>query len=56
MKQAKIYTPAQFAKKYGISRATIWRWLNDKELEKRFKMYDAARKKIAGKDFIEVTK
>ncbi len=52
----KTYTPAQFAKKHKISRSTIWRWLTDKDLEKRLKMYDAKKISVAGKDFIEVTK
>ena len=54
MKQPKVYTPAQFAKKHGLSRTTLWRWLNDKELERRLKMYDARKIVIAKKTFIEV--
>lgn len=54
MKAKKILTPAQFAKKHGLSRATVWRWSTDKNLEKRFKMYDASKITIAGKTFIEV--
>lgn len=50
---AKTYTTAQFAKKIGISRATIWRWLTKKHLEKRLKMYDAKKILVAGKIFIE---
>lgn len=53
MKQSKIYTPAKFAKKVGIGRATIWRWLTNKHLEPRLKMHDAKRIVIAGKNFIE---
>ena len=53
MKAAKTYTMAQFAKKNDISRATIWRWVTKKRLEKRLKMYDAKKIKIAGKTFIE---
>lgn len=55
MKQPKVFTPAQFAKKHKLSRVTIWRWLSDKDLEKRLKMYDAKKVEIAGKAFIEVT-
>lgn len=54
MKQAKTYTPAQFAKKMKLSRATVWRWTTKKDLEKRLKMYDAKKVLIAGKTFIEV--
>lgn len=54
MKEPKIYTPAQFAKKNKLSRVTVWRWLNDKKLEKRLKMYDAKKIIIADKAFIEV--
>lgn len=53
MKQPKIYTPAKFAEKMGIGRATMWRWLTKKHLEKRLKMYDAKKIVIAGKNFIE---
>lgn len=52
--KSKIYTPAQFAKKANLSRSTVWRWLTDKEMEKRLKMYDAKKIEIAGKTFIEV--
>jgi hypothetical protein len=52
MKSQKIYTPSQFAKKMKLSRATIWRWLTQKEQEKRLKMYDARKIEIAGKTFI----
>jgi hypothetical protein len=51
----KIMTLAQFAKKNGLSRATVWRWTKRKDLKKRFKMYDAKEIKIAGKPFIEVS-
>ena len=54
MKQPKVYTPAQFAKKHGISRTTVWRWLTDKDQERRLKMYDAKKIIIAKKTFIEV--
>lgn len=53
MNGTKTFTPAQFAKKTGISRATIWRWTTKKDLEKRLKMYDAKKVIIAGKTFIE---
>ena len=53
MKTPKIYTPAQFAEKNGLSRVTVWRWLNDKKLEKRLKMYDAKKVIIAERAFIE---
>ena len=53
MEQAKTYTPAQFAKKTKISRTTVWRWLTEKHLEKRLKMYDAKKIMIAGRAFIE---
>jgi len=49
----KIYTPAKFGQKVGISRATVWRWLTKKHLNKRLKMYDAKKIVIAGKTFIE---
>ncbi len=51
--KAKTYTMAQFAKKIGISRATVWRWLTNKRLERRLKMYDARKIVIAGKIFVE---
>jgi hypothetical protein len=54
MKQPKIYTPTQFAKKHKLSRATVWRWLTNQEHEKRLKMYDAKKIIIADKHFIEV--
>lgn len=54
MKQPKVYTPAQFAKKYKLSRSTVWRWLTNKEHEKRLKMYDAKKIVIAEKTFIEI--
>jgi hypothetical protein len=54
MKQAKVYTPAQFAEKNNLSRTTVWRWLTDKDLERRLKMYDAKKIVIAKKTFIEV--
>ncbi len=53
-RQPKLFTMAQFAKKIGISRATIWRWVTDKKYERRLKMYDAKKKEIAGKIFIEL--
>jgi predicted DNA-binding transcriptional regulator AlpA len=53
-KKSKIYTATQFAKKFGLSRATVWRWLTDKDQEKRLKMYDAQKVKIAGKTFIQI--
>lgn len=53
MKQPKVYTPAQFAEKNALSRTTVWRWLTNKKLEKRLKMYDAKKIEIAGKTFIE---
>lgn len=54
MKQPKVYTPAQFAEKYGLSRSTVWRWLTNKDHEKRLKMYDAKKIIIAEKTFIEI--
>lgn len=53
-KKPKFYTPAKFAAKNKISRTTVWRWLTDKKLEKRLKMYDAKKVIIAEKIFIEV--
>jgi hypothetical protein len=53
-KEPKVYTPTQFAEKYKLSRVTVWRWLTNKHLEKRLKMYDARKVEIAGKQFIEV--
>lgn len=44
---------AQFAKKNGLSRSTVWRWVTSRAMEKRLKMYDARKIKIAGKVFIE---
>ncbi len=54
VKKPKVYTATQFAKKFGLSRATVWRWLTDKDQEKRLKMYDAQKVKIAGKTFIQI--
>ena len=54
MNKAKQYTLAQFAKKIGVSRATLWRWTTRTDLEKRLKMYDAKKIEVAGKVFIEV--
>jgi AmiR/NasT family two-component response regulator len=54
MKEANVYTPAQFAEKHNISRTTIWRWLRDEKMERRLKMYDAKKIVIAEKVFIEV--
>lgn len=53
-KKPKILTPANFAKKNKLSRVTVWRWITDKRLEKRLKMYDAKKIEIDGKSFIEV--
>jgi len=53
-KKTKVYTATQFAKKFGLSRATVWRWLTDKDQEKRLKMYDARKVTIAKKTFIEI--
>ena len=53
-KKPKIYTAAQFAKKFGLSRSTVWRWVTDPEHEKRLKMYDAQKVTIAKKTFIEI--
>lgn len=49
----RTYTPAQFAKKNKLGRSTVWRWLTQKHLEKRLKMFDAKKIMIAGKTFIE---
>jgi len=49
----KQYTIAQFAKKHELARSTVWRWVTDKDQEKRLKMYDAKKIKVAGKIFIE---
>lgn len=54
IKKPKIYTTAQFAKKFDLSRATVWRWLTNPEHEKRLKMYDARKVIIAKKTFIEL--
>lgn len=54
MKRPKQYTIAKFAKKHGLSRTTVWRWVTNKEHEKRLKMYDARKIVVAGKIFIEV--
>jgi len=52
--EAKTYTPAQFAKKYKLGRSTVWRWITNKRLTRRFKMYDANLITVAGKTFITV--
>jgi len=52
-KPPKQYTIGQFAKKQGLARSTVWRWVTNKEQEMRLKMYDARKIKIAGKTFIE---
>ena len=50
----KLITPTQFAKKYKLSRATVWRWMTDRKHTIRFKMYDAEPVVIAGKNFIRI--
>lgn len=55
MKQT-VFTPAQFAKKFKLSRSTVHRWVTDKDQEKRLKMYDATKVIIAKKVFIQVEK
>jgi len=45
---AKIYTISEFADKYNLSRATVWRWVTIKRFQKRLKMYDAAPSKTDG--------
>lgn len=53
-KPTKQYTIANFAKKHGLARSTVWRWVTDKDQERRLKMYDAKKINVAGKIFIEV--
>lgn len=53
-KKPKVYTAAQFADKFNLSRSTVWRWLTDPDHEKRLKMYDAKKVVIAKKTFIEI--
>ena len=52
--EEKVLTPIQFGKKYKIPRTTVWRWLNQKNLVLKFKMYDAEPIKIAGRQFIKI--
>jgi len=56
MAKSKQYTFAEFSKKIGVARDTIYRWHNNKHLRNRFKMYDAEVVEIAGKKFIRVIK
>lgn len=52
--EGKQYTFAEFAKKIGVARDTIYRWHNNKHLRARFKMYDAEVIKSDGKNVIKV--
>ncbi len=52
-KEPKILTQANFGLKNKISRATVYRWVTNKKLERRLKMYDARKVVIDGKIFIE---
>jgi len=47
------FTFAEFAKKIGVARDTIYRWHKIKRLRGRFKMYDAEVVTVAGKRFIK---
>jgi IS30 family transposase len=53
--KTKEYTFAEFAKKIGVARDTIYRWHNLKRLRGRFKMYDAEVVEVAGKKFVKVS-
>lgn len=48
------FTAAGFAKKIGVSRATMWRWMNVKKYSRYLKMYDAEVVTVAGKKFVRV--
>jgi hypothetical protein len=50
------FTPAEFSKKIGVSRATMWRWMNIKKYSRYLKMYDAEVVKVAGKKFVKIIK
>jgi len=55
MKEKKTeFTFAEFAKKIGVARDTIYRWHNLKHLRARFKMYDAEVVTVEGKRFIKI--
>lgn len=57
MKEKKTeFTFAEFAKKIGVARDTIYRWHNLKRLRGRFKMYDAEVVTVAGKRFVKIVK
>jgi len=47
------FTPTEFADKIGVSRVTIWRWMNVKKYSRYLKMYDAEVVDVAGKKFIK---
>ena len=55
-KKKTEFTPAEFADKIGVSRATMWRWMNLKKYSRYLKMYDAEVVDIAGKKFIKQVK
>jgi hypothetical protein len=54
--QPKLYTITGFSKKIKKSRATVWRWVTNKDFNKYLKMYDAKPIRIDGKDMIEMIK
>jgi len=54
--KVKKYTFAEFAKKIGVARDTIYRWHNNKHLRNRFKMYDAEVVSVDGKNLVRVKK
>lgn len=56
MKGKKEYTFAEFAKKIGVARDTVYRWNKLKRLRARFKMYDAEIVTVSGKRFIRIIK
>ena len=56
MKKKDTFTPAEFAKKTGISRATVYRWMSVKKYSLYLKMYDAEVVEFGGKKFIRTVK
>lgn len=53
-KKQTEFTPNDFAAKIGISRSTMWRWLNLKKYANYLKMHDAEVVEIAGKKFLKI--
>jgi len=51
-KRKTEFTATEFAEKIGVSRVTIWRWMNLKKYSRYLKMYDAEVVEVAGKKFV----